>query len=112
MRKPQSVTLAPWLEEFEAPTSLKHSQARLWYALKELHGGSPHRAVDVLLRGVCEFPMFILKDKTNFKFVPPAPPFRLRPPTTLSACNNLIKSVVRTIEQGSIAEAINILRRA
>lgn len=112
MRKSQSVTLVPWLEEFEAPTSLKHAQARLWYALKELHGGSPHRAVDVLLRGVCEFPMYILKDKTNFKYAPPPAPFRLRPPTTLSAANTLIKTVIRAIEQGSINEALSALRRA
>ena len=112
MKKSQSVTLAPWLEEFEAPTSLKHAQARLWYALKELHRGSPHRAVDVLLKGVCEFPMFILKDRTNFKYAPPAAPFRLRPPNTLSPANNLIKSTIRAVEQGSIAEAINLLRRS
>lgn len=112
MKRPAQITIGPWLDDYEAPTTLRHGHARIWYALKELHGGSPHRAVDVLLKGVCDFPFYILKDKTNFKYKPPKPPFRPYLPKNLKAVDQRIRAVIKTIEAGSVTEAMLLLRRS
>lgn len=112
MAKHASVVLAPWLDQYEPPKTVRHGHARLWYALKELNGGSPHRAVDVLLKGCCELPMYIYRDKTNFKFKPPAAPFRPYLPDTLKAVDLRIRAVVRAVESEGIEAAILLMRRS
>lgn len=112
MKKSASVSVGPWLDAYEAPKSLKHAYARLHYALKELVCGSPHRAVDVLLRGWCEFPMFILKDKINIKYKPPVAPFKPYLPKTLKLADLKLRAVIRCIEQGDLQGSITMLRRS
>ncbi len=110
MKKSANVVLQPWLDSYRPPNDLKHAQARLWYALKELKHGSTHRALDVLLTGATMLPMYIKSDRTNFKYVPPSGGKPVLP-HTLKAADLKIRSIIRTIEQGGVRDAIKQLQR-
>ncbi len=85
-------------EQFIEPETLSEAHARIKYGLRELVGGSYHRALDVLVAGCCEFPMKPFAEEIDLNFEPAPLPWPLSLPKTLPHATARLKSALASLE--------------